>query len=147
MKTIEKTIIFLIIITLFSCVKNINSFDSNEKSFVELPKEVQDTLLFYTNLKIDSTITSDEANHRLEMQAIYLIDFSKTYKITHKEIGPWVSHIELNDNKNSKIRIEQGTPFPIIIFNKYIYIPKDYNIFSSNCITKLKFKEYEITDR
>jgi hypothetical protein len=104
---------------LFSCTRNINSLDKQKVHFDELPLAVQDTLIMLST-------TSDGG----ETFIIFEKDKYDTKSLEWKR-GPFTDGYMFTDNeKRKKYKINQGVPFPYIIYNNFLYHPLNFNLFT-----------------
>lgn len=132
---IKNKCILLLICILFSCTKNISRLNKQEISFYELPQDVQDTLAILVRQKIG-----------YDFDFIFL-DNKKQYYMQRKEIGPYLDgYILIDSVEKRKFKLSNGIPFPIIIYNKYLFHPQNYNllmIYGDN-IEKENFVRYKL---
>jgi len=145
-----KLIIIGITLFLFNSCKSydysIDKLTREEKKFSELPIKVQ---VFLKNP--ESFSGNESENSDLDIYYFICLDSVSFYNVEtiNTGIGPWVDYIKLNDNKNKlSYKIEQGTPTPYIVFDKKLYISKDFNPLSNIKTTKeLKFYCYYLKSK
>ena len=129
----------IIVILLSSCNdNNINTLKQEKVKFNDLPVEVVQYFKNPTDSENDIQAMllelpkGKEPNYRLETVNTW--------------IGPWVAHEKLiNIKKNISYKIDQGVPSPYIVFKGKLYIPNEYNIFTTGDYLKtLEFDRYEL---
>jgi len=138
---------FLSIILIISgCNKSINNFKKDNVSFSSLPVEVKDFFYnvrdaslkerheFFEFIHKSGNVPSTEI-HEYRLPNLFTFNTTHEYefKIVGTLIGPasWVSHCLLIDKTNNiSYRIAYNTPTPVIVFDKKIFIPQVYNLFT-----------------
>lgn len=106
--------------------KSINKLEKDTISFNSLPVEVKE--FFYDIKNIPTTESWNFSMTRL-------FTFNTTYEYEFKTIDAvkdlWISHYLLIDKTNNIIyRINYNIPRPVIVYNREIFIPTEYNVFS-----------------
>lgn len=126
-----KNLINVLMLTFF--LSGCNSIeDKGSIYFFQLPINVQDSLI---SIMRDSFI---ENNHSL-------IDFTHDYTLENKKTGPWIDKIRLKNNRTGAyFDLEPNTPLPIIIQNKDIYIPREFNTLVLGMNDSTIFYHYKI---
>ena len=124
-----KKILFFVLIAFImngcitmSLYKSIDKIEKDTVSFNSLPIEVKE--FFYKSKK-----------KSYEFYLTQLFTFNTAYEYELKTIytvkGLWISHYLLIDKTNNiTYRIDYGTPYPFIVFDKELFIPTGFNIFS-----------------
>ncbi len=120
----------LCIVTLSSCTMRVDSYGGKPVDFTELPKEVQDTILYWT--KSDEWIPYTESNDTTELYEYYepnIICFDDQYTLRDVTFGPWTWYKLLTRTSDDKeYKLASNAPVPIIVKNDSIIIPDDYCI-------------------
>lgn len=140
-KSIRKTIVgklskivLFIILSLFSCRENINNVSKNEigvYSFEELPKDVQE---IFTG----KVISNDQS-------ILTNLDTLSKYKIEVVKTGPYTDYyVLIDENTNSKFKIDYGEAFPFVVFRDTLYIAKQYNVRNMEMAEIAKYKKYSL---
>lgn len=139
-------IIFVLILpSLFALIScNSSSINDNNAVTVEfqnLPKEVQDTIVYLSKIDYDYVAGATTAPPDYPE----LITFDKQYTFEREMIGPWIMYYSVNNlETGKKIRIDYPTPMPIIIYTNRMYIPVNMNLFPDGLNSSSKFKSYVI---
>ncbi len=62
--------------------------------------------------------------------------------------GPWVAYDKLIDNsRNKSYRIDQGVPYPYVIYENKLYLTDRFNVFTTvKDYSTLKFTCYKLKD-
>lgn len=123
-------ILLLCVISLSSCIMTVEDFGGKSVSFTDLPKEVQDTVLYWVeNDKwITFTVPGDSTQYQEDYYP-YIICFDEQYTLKSEEFGPWTKNkllTRISDGKRYKLA--RNAPIPVIVRNDTIYIPEEYNI-------------------
>lgn len=139
MSTILKVAFLLSTIFFISCDKhNIDELKNEKVKFEDLPVEIS------TYLKNPTEAQSDIQSMLLELpkgeEPKYKLETINTW------IGPWVDYTKLIDlERNIYYKIDQGVPSPYIVFNGELYIPNEYNIFTTvEDLRTLEFDRYKL---
>jgi len=123
----KNKIYIVLVLLLFSC----NDYDykisnlKNEKiKFDDLPQVVRSFYLnpdgFGKNEKKITDLVCLDQNCKYEIKTV------KTF------FGPWVAYDKLIDlEREVSYHIEQGKPYPYLIYNNKLYITNKFNIFST----------------
>ncbi len=137
--------IILCLLSLPSCNMAVDNFDGSTASFTDLPKEVQDSIIYWTENDIVTVFTDSYDTTQL---AIFdkpeLICFDEKYKLENDKVGPWIKNrvlTRISDGKEYKLM--RNAPTPILVRNDSIIIPNDYNILDVFDST-LTFKVYKL---
>ncbi len=114
--------------SLSSCNMSVDNGGGKTVSFTDLPKEVQDTIMYWAEnyapipTNSDSLISIGEG-----MPAV--ISFDGKYTLDCIEFGPWITHNILRRSSDGrKYNLPYNIPYPIIVRNDTLIIPEDYNI-------------------
>jgi len=117
---------FLVTVILFSSCNghNISTLKHEKVKFKDLPFEIINCI------KNPNDFQEERNNMLIELpkggNPEYKVENIKTWT------GPWVSYVKLIDIKtNVYYEIDQGMPNPYFIFEKKLYIPDRYNIFTN----------------
>jgi hypothetical protein len=133
-------IVLAFLFVLIGCKKNeylLTDLDSSQISFEELPDEVK--FFFYNPDSFRKSKVFHVSFICVDSISNYNFETIKT------NVGPWVSHELLNDNiANKSYRIESGTPHPIIVSNRKVYIPEKFNVLSLKEFSNVRFKCYAL---
>ena len=148
-----KRIVFLILIMLvmngcsivWSVHKHISKPKETNVSFNYLPVEVQE--FFYNSRKTP-------LSERYEFSSTELLTFNTAYEYQFKTIALvkdlWISHYLLIDKTNNvTYRINYNIPRPVIVYDKKLYIPTQYNVFSvrEDNFETLTFDRYSLENK
>lgn len=129
LKTLFIIIVSLATLWLFDALHGcslISIRDSNV-SFQDLPKEMQDTILFWKENHGSYFTNSDSLISIGEMPLV--ISFDDKYSLENEKFGPWVkSRILTRISDGKTYKFPRDTPTPYIIRNDTLVIPTDYNI-------------------
>lgn len=140
------SVVFISIILIAgSCCMNrydysINDLEKYDVSFNSLSDEMKE--FFYKIKDIPST-----EKYEFSLQELINLDTNHDLQIetVKTKIGPWIDYYLLLDKTNNiSYKIDYGTPFPIIIFDKKAFIPQEYNLFSFNSFETLNFDCYSL---
>lgn len=117
-------------LSLSGCNPTVDNGRGQIVSFTDLPQEVQDTVLYWTENDIVTSFIASDDSTLLEMtDKPNLICFDKKYTLTSVPFGPWIKHkllTRISDGKTYKLT--RNAPMPIIVRNDTLIIPVDYNI-------------------
>lgn len=119
----------------FGCSRSIDYTDGEDIFYSDLPKEVQDTLIWW------ETIISIEDTVIVELPDV--ICYNSDYSFIYTEIGPWIISRRLKrntDGKEWKFSGNLNVPRPIVTIGDTIYIPSDYNVVSMGVDSNSVFK-------
>ncbi|GAB4380234.1 MAG: hypothetical protein Kow0075_11400 [Salibacteraceae bacterium] len=131
---------FLFIAMLFiSCSSNnIDCLKHQKVKFTDLPHEVAEYLRNPTDYQ------DDIQNRILEIPK----GIDKEYRLetVNTLVGPWVSHHKIISTKTGKFyEIDQGVPSPYIVYKNKLYIPDEYNIFTTvDDLDSIEFTRYDL---
>lgn len=117
----------------FGCSRSIDYTDGEDIFYSDLPKEVQDTLIWWGEHTIDTVI--------VELPDV--ICYNSDYSFIYTEIGPWIISRRLKrntDGKEWKFSGNLNVPRPIVTIGDTIYIPSDYNVVSMGVDSNSVFK-------
>lgn len=121
----------------FGCSRSIDYTDGEDIFYSDLPKEVQDTLIWWG----EHTIISIEDTVIVELPDV--ICYNSDYSFLYTEIGPWIISRRLKrniDGKEWKFSGNLNVPRPIVTIGDTIYIPSDYNVVSMGVDSNSVFK-------
>lgn len=124
----------------FGCSRSIDYTDGEDIFYSDLPKEVQDTLIWWG----EHTIISIEDTVIVELPDV--ICYNSDYSFIYTEIGPWIISRRLKrntdntDGKEWKFSGNLNVPRPIVTIGDTIYIPSDYNVVSMGVDSNSVFK-------
>jgi hypothetical protein len=106
--------------------------DKQKVHFNELPLAVQDTLI----------ALSEQRNRSLDF--IFLEKESK-YDTKMLKSGPFIDGYILTDKeREKKYKINNGTPFPYILYNNILYLPLEFNVLYMDGIRNEMFMKYTL---
>lgn len=109
------------------CTRSIDYTEGEDVLYSELPKGVQDTLIWWgehTVMSIDDIVCVELPD---------VICYNSDYSFLYSTFGPWIISRELKRNTDGKVWKFTGNinvPTPIVAIGDTIYIPSDYNIVS-----------------
>lgn len=104
------------------------SFKESNVFFHDLPKEIQDTIIYWTENRGDYFNNSDSLIQIGEGMPL-VISFDDKYSLENEKFGPWVkSRILTRVSDGKTYKFPRNTPTPFIIINDTLVIPTDYNI-------------------
>ncbi|MBD5387590.1 hypothetical protein HDR70_06880 [bacterium] len=115
----------LVLIAVVGCSRRIDYTDGEPVKFSDLPREVQDTLVWWeehTTMSIEDTVV-------VELNDV--ICFESDYVFLRSEFGPWITSRGLRRNRDGKEWKFSGNlniPTPIVAIGDTIYIPSEYNL-------------------
>lgn len=118
-------IVFGTIVICLGCSRSIDYCDGEKVSFSDLPKEVQDTLIWWeehTTISIEDTVI-------VELDDV--ICFESDFTFLRSKFGPWITSRGLRRNRDGKEWKFSGNlnvPTPIVTIGDTIYIPTEYNL-------------------
>lgn len=121
----------------FGCSRSIDYTDGEDIFYSDLPKEVQDTLIWWgehTTISIEDTVIVELPD---------VICYNSDYSFLYTEIGPWIISRRLKrntDGKEWKFSGNLNVPRPIVTIGDTIYIPSDYNVVSMGVNSNSVFK-------
>lgn len=121
----------------FGCSRSIDYTDGEDIFYSDLPKEVQDTLIWWG----EHTIISIEDTVIVELPDV--ICYNSDYSFIYTEIGPWIISRRLKrntDGKEWKFSGNLNVPRLIVTIGDTIYIPSDYNVVSMGVDSNSVFK-------
>ena len=121
----------------FGCSRSIDYTDGEDIFYSDLPKEVQDTLIWWG----EHTIISIEDTVIVELPDV--ICYNSDYSFIYTEIGPGIISRRLKRNtegKEWKFSGNLNVPRPIVTIGDTIYIPSDYNVVSMGVDSNSVFK-------
>jgi hypothetical protein len=108
---------------MISCNKSINDLEKDNVSFNSLPVEVKECFYKMKETEKNNVYPTELVN----LDTIYRYQLKTVKTVT----GPWISHYLLIDETNNiSYKIDFGVPFPIIVFDRKIFIPQVFNLFS-----------------
>lgn len=119
-----------LMMSLSGCNPTVDNGRGQIVSFTDLPQEVQDTVLYWSeNDVVTSFIASDDSTLLEMTDKPNLICFDEKYTLTSVPFEPWIKHMlltRISDGK--KYKLKRNAPVPIIVRNDTLIIPVDYNI-------------------
>lgn len=121
----------------FGCSRPIDYTDGEDVFYSDLPKEVQDTLIWWgehTTISIADTVI---------VELPYVICYNSDYSFVYTKFGPWITSRKLKrrtDGKEWKFSGNLNVPTPIVAIGDTIYIPSDYNVVSMGVDSNSVFK-------
>lgn len=121
----------------FGCSRSIDYTDGEDIFYSDLPKEVQDTLIWWG----EHTIISIEDTVIVELPDV--ICYNSDYSFLYTEIGSWIISRRLKrntDGKEWKFSGNLNVPRPIVTIGDTIYMPSDYNVVSMGVDSNSVFK-------
>lgn len=130
-------IAFVVIGICIGCTRSIDYTDGEDVFYSHLPKEVQDTLVWWgehTIISIDDTVIVELPD---------VICYNSDYSFLYTEFGPWIISRRLKrntDGKEWKFSGNLNVPRPIVVIGDTIYIPSDYNVVSMGVDSNSVFK-------
>ena len=113
----------------FGCTRSIDYTDGEDVFYSDLPKEVQDTLIWrgeHTIISIDDTVIVELPD---------VICYNSDYSFVYTKFGPWITSRKLKrrtDGKEWKFSGNLNVPTPIVAIGDTIYIPSEYNLVVSD---------------
>ncbi|MDE6191381.1 MAG: hypothetical protein K2L31_04505 [Muribaculum sp.] len=119
------------------CTQSIDYTDGEEVYYYELPKEVQDTLIWWG----EHTIISIGDTVIVELPDV--ICYNSDYSFVYTKLGPWITSRKLKrntDGKEWKFSGNLNVPTPIVAIGDTIYIPSGYNTVSMGVDSNSVFK-------
>lgn len=111
----------------FGCTRSIDYTDGERVVYSDLPKEVQDTLIWWgehTTISIEDTLIVELPD---------IICYNSDYSLLYTKFGPWIISRRLKrntDEKEWKFSGNLNVPTPIVAIGDTIYIPSEYNLVS-----------------
>jgi len=115
----------LSLIVIAGCSRSIDYNDGEPVMFSELPKEVQDTLIWWG----EHTIVSVGDTVVVELDDV--VCFDSDYTFLRSTLGPWITSRGLRrnrDGKEWKFNGNLNVPTPIVTIGDTIYITSGYNL-------------------
>lgn len=115
----------LALIAFAGCSRRIDYTDGEPVKFSDLPKEVQDTLIWWeehTTISIEDTVVVELGD---------VICFDSGYEFLRSKFGPWITSRGLRRNRDGrewKFSGNLNVPTPIVAIGDTIYIPSEYNL-------------------
>ncbi len=119
------------------CTQSIDYTDGEEVYYSELPKEVQDTLIWWE----EHTVISVGDTVCVELPDV--ICYNSDYSFQRSTFGPWIISRRLKRNTDGKEWEFSGNlnvPTPIVAIGDTIYIPSDYNVVGMGVDSNSVFK-------
>lgn len=116
-------------------------------SFGKLEKAIQDTLRVIedTYQKVDLICQDTLTVTENENEKFNLICINCKYKLTSKQIGPWIAYMLLtNIESGEQYKINASAPFPFIVYKNFLYIPEEYNLLVIGLSNNAKFRKYKL---
>ncbi|MDE5761422.1 MAG: hypothetical protein K2I11_10890 [Bacteroides sp.] len=110
------------------CTRPIDYTDGERVVYSDLPKEVQDTLIWWgehTTISFDDTVCVELPD---------VICYNSDYSFLYTKLGPWIISRRLKRNTDGKEWRFSGNlnvPTPIVAIGDTIYIPSEYNLVAS----------------
>lgn len=130
-------IAFGAIVICIGCTRSIDYTDGEDVFYSDLPKEVQDTLVWWgehTTISIEDTVNVELPD---------VICYNSDYSFLYSEFGPWIISRRLKRNTDGKEWEFSGNinvPTPIVAIGDTIYIPSGYNVVSMGVDSNSVFK-------
>ena len=109
----------------FGCNRSIDYTDGERVVYSDLPKEVQDTLIWWgehTIISIDDTVYGELPD---------IICYKSDYSFLRSTFGPWIISRRIKRNSDGREWRFSGRiniPTPIVAIGDTIYIPSEYNL-------------------
>ena len=106
--------------------------DGTPVKYIELPKDVQDSLVWRG--KHDGYISIEDT---VIVRLKPVICFDSDYTILNLDVGPWTFAYFLKRNSDGKIWKFKGIyniPTPMVTIGDTLYVPSEYNINSGGII-------------
>lgn len=119
------TLALLALTAFIGCSRRIDYTDGEPVKFSDLPREVQDTLIWWEQhptMSIEDTVV-------VELDDV--ICFESDYVFLRSTFGPWITYRRLrrnSDGKEWKFSGNLNVPTPIVTIGDTVYIPSEYNI-------------------
>lgn len=119
------TLALLALTAFIGCSRRIDYTDGEPVKFSDLPREVQDTLIWWEQhptMSIEDTVV-------VELDDV--ICFESDYVFLRSTFGPWITSRRLrrnSDGKEWKFSGNLNVPTPIVTIGDTVYIPSEYNI-------------------
>ncbi|WP_294618551.1 hypothetical protein [uncultured Bacteroides sp.] len=105
------------------CTRSIDYSNGEKVVYSDLPKEVQDTLIWWG----EHTIISIDDTASIELPDV--ICFKSDYSFLRSTFGPWIISRRLRRNTDGKEWSFSGNiniPLPIVAIGDTIYVPSEY---------------------
>lgn len=109
----------------FGCTRSIDYTEGEKVEYSDLPKEVQDTLIWWgehTIISIDDTVYVELPD---------IICYKSDYSFLRSTFGPWIISRRIKRNSDGREWRFSGRiniPTPIVAIGDTIYIPSEYNL-------------------
>ena len=121
----------------FGCTRSIDYTDGEDVFYSELPKEVQDTLIWWGEHTVFSVVDT------VFVELPDVICYNSDYSFQRSTFGPWIISRRLKRNTDGKEWVFSGNlnvPTPIVAIGDTIYIPSDYNVVGMEVDSNSVFK-------
>lgn len=117
-------------------------FQESVLSFHDLPKEVQDTVLYWTKHQ-GAYFTNSDSLIKQGQGTPIVISFAGRYTLENEKIGPWVKWRVLTRISDGKeYRLSRNVDEPLIVRNDTLLIPDNDNIlYNLNSQTKFRIRK------
>jgi len=137
----KKRLTILLLIISSSCSNydyKLSQLNKKTLTWAELPVKVRE---FYKD-------ASNYGNKNPSLVEFACLECEEKYEIKTipTKIGPWVDYTELkNKKKVVRYKIDQGTPFPYLVYNDQLYLVNKFNLFTNlEDITKIEVTRYDL---
>lgn len=133
MKYLNKILWIAVSITVFMIFTEIHGcrpvgFQESVLSFHDLPKEVQDTILYWTKHQ-GAYFTNSDSLTKQGQGTPTVISFDGRYTLENEKFGPWVKCRVLTRISDGKeYRLSGNVDVPLIVRNDTLLIPDNDNI-------------------
>ncbi len=147
MKHLNKILWIAVSITVFMIFTEIRGcrpvgFQESVLSFHDLPKEVQDTVLYWTKHQ-GAYFTNSDSLVKAGIGTPIVISFDGRYTLENEKFGPWVKYRVLTRISDGKeYRLSRNMDVPLIVRNDTVLIPENDNIlYNLNSRTKFRIRK------
>lgn len=133
MKYLNKILWIAVSITAFMIFTDIYgcrpvAFQESVLSFHDLPKEVQDTVLYWTKHQ-GAYFTNSDSLIKQGQGTPIVISFDGRYTLENEKFGPWVKwRILTRISDGKEYRLSRNVDVPLIVRNDTLLIPENDNI-------------------
>ena len=104
------------------------AFQESVLSFHDLPKEVQDTVLYWTKHQ-GAYFTNSDSLIKQGQGTPIVISFDGRYTLENEKFGPWVKwRILTRISDGKEYRLSRNVDVPLIVRNDTLLIPENDNI-------------------
>lgn len=133
-------IVFMIFTEIHGC-RSVG-FQESVLSFHDLPKEVQDTVLYWTKHQ-GAYFTNSDSLIKHGQGTPIVISFDGRYTLENEKFGPWVKCRVLTRISDGKgYRLSKNVDVPLIVRNDTLLIPDNDNIlYNLNSRTEFRIRK------